>query len=269
MIGAIPVIFNVPGSSSSNKIYIAQPVITILIFFLFSFFICRADLLFYLFILIPYLIGAIAGGMLAGLYRRKYQVTRPILFFILFLPFLSSLAEKQFYSRPVMYSVSNTILIHAAPQQIWGNIIRIKEIREDEISRGFLDYAGLPRPLYAELDQDTLGATHIGNFDDGLSFYEKVIVWEKNQRIVFDIKIIPPPAAKSIFEKQIMQNDHFRIIGASYDLTQIDPLTTQLRLTSSYELRSHINWYSALCGNILLKDFQARLLSVVKARCDK
>jgi len=145
----------------------------------------------------------------------------------------------------------------------------VKAIRPEEYKKGFFNYAGIPRPLYAELDRDTVGATRIGHFEGGLTFKETVTTWERNKSVGFTIAIIPSSIRQTVFDQHILKGNHFVFLNASYDLEPMGAQQTKLTLSSTYRLDTHINGYSSFWGQRLLTDFQERLLAVIKNRCDE
>jgi hypothetical protein len=126
----------------------------------------------------------------------------------------------------------------------------------------------VPRPLYAELDKDTVGAIRTGHFEGGLKFIEKVSVWERNSKILFDITVDDSSIGTSVFDNHILKGGHFRFISACYELKPLGDNQTELSLTSCYELDTKVNAYAAWWGQTLMDDFQGRLLVTLKKRCD-
>jgi hypothetical protein len=45
--------------------------------------------------------------------------------------------------------------------------------------------------------------------------------------------------------------------------------TTKLTLTTHYRLTSKVNFYGKFWSDLILKDFQDRLLHVIEKRCEK
>jgi hypothetical protein len=97
---------------------------------------------------------------------------------VLFVPLLVGFAEEQLGTRPGTFRVRPTVVVNATPDQVWKNIVRVKRIGEHEYTKGFFNHAGIPAPLYAELERDTLGGTRTGHFEGGLVFREKVTQWD-------------------------------------------------------------------------------------------
>jgi hypothetical protein len=268
IIGLIPLLYANQEQLSGWSYRISSPIWTVVIFFLLCFLTRIEDLICLWVILIPYMLGASIAGLIAGeiILRRKDK--KGTFYSIILIPFIASPIEQQF-SKPVQsFNVTTNIIINAKPDSIWKNIIRVSEIKESEYKSGFFNYAGIPRPLYAELDRDTIGATRIGHFDGGLKFIEKVSAWDKNKEISFNIQIIPSTIRETVFDQHILKGDHFKFLNATYRLFELPNGKTQLSLSSSYELKTNINSYASFCGNQLLTDFQERLLNVIKTRCD-
>lgn len=215
------------------------------------------------------MLGAVTVGVIAGEIIERIKDKRGIIYSIVLIPFIASPIEQQFKIPTNSYSVTTKVRINAQPEIIWKNIIRVKTIDSKEYTKGFFNYAGIPRPLYAELDKDTLGAVRIGHFEDGLKFIEKVTSWDRNKHIGFDISVVPSSIRQNVFDQHILKGNHFRFLNADYTLEKLQNGQTELTLSSSYELNTNINWYASYCGNKLLTDFQERLLQVIKKRCDK
>jgi len=268
IIGLIPLFYASKEQLSDWSYRISSPIGTVVVFFLLCFLTRIEDLICLWVILIPYMFGASIAGLIAGEMISNVRKKKGTFYSILLIPFIASPIEQQF-SKPVQsYFVTTKIVINARPDSIWKNIIRVSEISEGEYENGFFNYAGIPRPLYAELDKDTIGATRIGHFEGGLKFIEKVTIWDKYNEISFDIKVDPSTIRETVFDQHILQGDHFKFLNATYKLSELPNGQTQLSLSSSYELKTTINSYAAYCGNQLLTDFQKRLLKVIKARCD-
>ncbi len=268
LIGAIPIIFAPKDKKISIRFSIWSPVVSVLLFFLIAFLSHIEDIICLWILAIPFVTGAIIGGITIRAIVVHNRKKKGYLYSLLLVPALSSLVEGQFKTPVQRFSYSNSVTISATPQAIWPNIIRVREIKENEYRKGFFYYAGIPRPLYATLDTDAAGGIRIGHFGGGLRFIERVATWEPNQKISFDITVDETSIGNSVFDNHILRGGRFRFVEAAYQLQQTGPNTTLLTLKSTYELNSKINGYASYWGQILLNDFQGRLLEVIKQRCD-
>ena len=74
---------------------------------------------------------------------------------------------------------------------------------------------------------------------------------------------------QKVFDQHILNGNYFNFVNATYQLENIGNGDVKLKLTSSYQLTSTINFYGAFWGDIILSDFQDRLLAVIETRCEK
>lgn len=269
IMGIIPMIFATKEQLSSNSYRVLSPLISVLILFVLCYVSRLEDLICIIIISIPFLVAAALSGYFFARAILHYRKRNGILYSILVIPFLVGIIEVQI-PTPTKYNVITTsIIINSTPDKIWKNVIRVREIKETEYHKGFFNLAGIPRPLYAELDKDTVGAKRIGHFEGGLIFRETVNHWERNKRVSFDIRVVPSSIRQTIFDQHVLKGNHFKFLNASYNLRRISDDQTELTLTSSYQLDTNVNFYGSFWGDKLMIDFQERLLDVIKKRCDE
>ncbi|NII25200.1 hypothetical protein HB364_08920 [Pseudoflavitalea sp. X16] len=269
IIGTIPMLFATKERLASNSYRLGAPVLTVFLFFIYCFITRIEDLICIIIIASPFLLGAAVGGYVFARVILHHRKKKGILYSIFLLPLLTGLLEGQLPAPAKTYEIRTPIRINAPAAKIWENVIRVKEIREDEYSKGFFHYAGIPRPLFAELNKDTVAATRTGHFEGGLTFRETVTHWERHKKVSFSIEVIPGTIRNAIFDQHILKGNHFRFLNASYELECINDQETELTLICSYQLTTRVNAYGSFWGNTLLTDFQERLLAVIKQRCDE
>ncbi len=269
IIGITPMLFANRTQLQSWRYRISRPVLTVFLFFAFCFATRAEDLICILIISIPFLLGAAVGGYVFSEIISNYRRKNGMMYSILFIPFLAGMLEEQFKTPSGVYQIRTSVVINAPAEAVWKNVVRVRQIKDVEYQKGFFNYAGIPSPLYAELDRDTLGANRLGHFEGGLIFKETVTHWERNQKVSFNIEVIPSSIRQTVFDQHILKGKHFTFIDATYELQAIGKHTTKLILSSSYQLDTNINSYASLWGDYLLTDFQKRLLTVIKRRCDE
>lgn len=268
-VGMTPLIFSNKGYLGDMAYRIFKPVFSVLTFFVFCFVTRLEDIVCLIVLALPFLFVAGIAGAIFGGFILRYRQRKGILYSVFFLPLITGVIEPSFPTPTGQYETTSSILINADKSEIWENIVRVREIKNDEYEKGFFNFAGIPRPLYAELDKDTLGGLRIGHFEGGLQFQENIIDWSKGELVTFDIKIIPSPSNRTIFEMHMLNGEHFKFLNATYRLKQVSNNKTELLLTTKYQLDTKINFYGEFWGQQLLADFQDRLLSVIKTRCEK
>lgn len=268
LIGMVPMLF-ATRDQLGNRVYrVLTPCFTVLLFFICCIATRVEDLVCIIIMAGPFLLCAMIVGWLFGKFILLYRDKRGILYSVIFIPFLLGIAENQLKIPSGTYFVNTSIIINSNAPNIWKHVVRVDQINAGEYKKGFFNYAGIPQPLYAELDKDTIGATRTGHFEGGLKFVETVNHWEENKKVSFNITVQPSSIRNTVFDKHVLMGNHFKFIDASYTLRKISSTKTELILSSSYRLDTRINVYASFWGNTLLSDFQQRLLDVIKQRCE-
>jgi hypothetical protein len=176
--------------------------------------------------------------------------------------------EEYIKSPSDTFNVKSEVIINATPQLIWDNIVEVETINQGEYNSSFFNSIGIPRPLSATVDKKELGGQRIGNFEGGLKFIETITEYEVNKKISFDIKIDPTTVRQKVFDQHVLNGNYFTFVDATYTLTELKNEQVKLTLSSSYQLTSTINFYGKFWGDIILTDFQDRLLNVIETRCE-
>lgn len=268
IMGVAPLIFAKKRHLENTGYTAILPLLSVLLFAIICFMTRIEDLICIIIISLPFILCAMIGGLVFGRFVLKYRERRGIVYSILFIPLIAGFVEDQFTIPSQAFEIRTVRVINASQDDIWKNVIRVKEIRDEEYKKGFFNYAGIPKPIFAELDKDTIGATRIGHFEGGLLFRETVSYWDSKNKISFNIKVIPSTLRQTVFDQHLLTGKHFEFLTASYELKKINDVQTQLTLTSSYQLDTRINLYASMWGNSMLNDFQDRLLDVIKKRCE-
>lgn len=269
IVGLTPLIFSTKENLDNIPYRIFKPILAVLTFFILCYWTGHEDIICIIIISIPFLIVAGISGVIFGSIILRHRKKNGIIYSIFLLPLLTGIIEPNFPTPIENYEITSCIVIKADKAEIWKNIVRVDKIEETEYQKGLFNYAGIPRPLFAELDIDTLGGIRIGHFEGGLKFQENIINWDKNKAVTFDIKIIPSTTNRTIFERHILNGEHFKFMNATYTLKEIEYGKTELQLTTKYQLDTKINFYGEFWGQHLLTDFQDRLINVIKNRCEK
>jgi hypothetical protein len=225
---------------------------------------------------IPYFFVALAGAFMVRAIRlsliaknraRDNNNTLLSVSFLL-LPFLLCPLEKQLAKPTVSQTVANEIVIDATPRQVWQNIVAVPDIRPEEYTPGFFHALGIPRPLRATVTAWALNGQRTGYFEGGLQFREHIKAYVLHEAISFDISVVPETIPDEIFQQHILAGQSFAFTDAAYTLKPAAGGRTRLTLTSRYRITSNINAYAAWWGDMIVQDFQSRLLDVLKHRCE-
>ena len=200
------------------------------------------------------------------IYRQRHKDK---LLSILLLPFLAAPLENMLNSPISENRVETMITIEAPPHWVWEKIIRVDEISPDEYKSGLFNQLGIPRPISATLNEEKRGGVRTGHFWGGLKFTEVITVWQPHREVAFTIAVDNATIGKQIFQRHVLGGNYFKFLNARYRLKENQDGSTSLVLTSGYRLTSKVNFYGKFWGDWMLKDFQKRLLAVIKARCER
>ncbi|MEJ1239711.1 hypothetical protein WBG78_16360 [Chryseolinea sp. T2] len=188
---------------------------------------------------------------------------------LLILPFLLSPAENFVTSPSEVYEAKNTVIISSTAANIWENIVEVDEISTDEYESGFFNDLGIPRPVSASVDNRKVGGHRIGHFGGGLVFNELITHYDSLKKVAFEIDVDSKTVSDNVFDQHVLNGNYFRFVDATYTLTELPDGRVELALASKYQLTSKINFYGKFWGDIILEDFQSRLLVVIRKRCEQ
>lgn len=216
----------------------------------------------------PFFILGTIGALIYRIVQINRQKSKGKLLTLVLLPFLFAPIEEYIKSPSDIYNVKSEVIIDATPEKIWNNIVEVQTIDLKEYNSGFFNSIGIPRPISATVDKKEIGGQRIGNFEGGLMFIETITEYEENKKASFDIKIDPSTVRQKVFDQHVLNGNYFNFVDATYELTELKNGQVKLTLSSSYQLTSTINFYGKFWGDIILIDFQDRLLNVIENRCE-
>lgn len=268
ILGIIPLIFADNDKIKSYRNIIFIPWLTVTTFFFTMFLFGIEDFICLFILAAPYFILGTIGGLIFRILQINKLKSKGKLLSLIFLPFLFAPVEDNIKRPSETYNIKSEVIISAKPETIWNNIVEVKTITEQEYNSGFFNSVGIPRPISATVDKREIGGQRIGNFEGGLKFIETITEYQQNKKVSFDIAIDPNTVRQKVFDQHVLNGNYFTFVDATYELTELNSGQVKLTLTSSYQLTSTINFYGKFWGNIILSDFQDRLLNVIETRCE-
>jgi len=211
------------------------------------------------------------GGLLAGLIVRGLPSVRPQglpVMVVMVLPMLVGLMERRYLERNEFRTVETIIDIHAAPETVWRNIERVREIHPAELQHSWTSRIGFPRPEEATLSFEGVGAVRHASFAGGVVFLETVDVWEPQHTLSFSIHVDQMPS-KTLDEHVQVGGAYFDVLRGEYRLEPLTGGVTRLHLSSQHRLSTDFNWYAHLWTDRIMADIQGNILQVIKNRCEQ
>lgn len=269
ILGIVPLMFADNEQLKSYKNIIFIPWVTVGTFFLTMFLIGLEEFICLLILAGPFFILGTIGAFIYRLVQINKQKSKGKLLTLLLIPFLFSPIEELIKSPSLTFKIDSEVVISAPPKTIWDNIVEVNIIRGTEYTPGFFNKIGIPRPLNATVDEKRIGGQRIGNFEGGLRFVETITQYDPSKVVSFDIKVDPKSVRPNVFDQHVLNGNYFTFVNATYEITPLPNGQMNLKLSSSYQLTSKINLYGKFWGDIILKDFQDRLLKVIENRSER
>jgi len=162
--------------------------------------------------------------------------------------------------------VENSVTVHASPEAVWRQIVRVPAIQESEQSFSPLHLLGLPRPVEATLSFEGIGAVRHASFERGLVFVETVNEWRPDQSIGFSIvrdRTSPPPEPLGA-----IGGPAFDMLSGRYEIEPLPDGRVVLHLSSAHRLTTRFNWYAGTWTEPIMSELQRYILAIVKARAE-
>ncbi|APE27722.1 hypothetical protein BMF35_a0893 [Aurantiacibacter gangjinensis] len=167
-------------------------------------------------------------------------------------------------------TVSRDIVIDAPAEAIWPMMEGIGTVRRDagiwNISQNVI---GLPRPAYAHLHGEGVGARREAAWDRGVVFDEVITRWEPGRHLGWDFDF-RQSAGWEITDPHLRPDGpYMRILSGGYELQPLGDGRHRLRLYTDYEAQTHFNGYAALWGELFLGDIHDNVLAVIKQEAER
>jgi hypothetical protein len=268
ILGIVPLMFADNEQLKSYRNIIFVPWLTVATFFFTMLLLEIEEFVCLLILAGPFFILGTIGAFIFRLVQINKQKNRKKLLTIVLIPFLLAPIEEYIKSPSATFKIESEVVISAPSEKIWNNIVEVRAIQENEYNSGFFNLIGIPRPLSATVDRKEIGGRRIGNFEGGLRFIETITHYKSKQIVSFDIVVDPNSVRQNVFDQHVLNGNYFSFVDATYELKTLANGKVKLKLSSNYQLTSTINFYGKFWGDLILKDFQDRLLDVIKKRCE-
>jgi hypothetical protein len=202
-------------------------------------------------IVFPALYLLILTGLLIGRIWFRWNYTRLQLSIF---PLLVLLAVTDaFYSAPERAVVTDEILIHATPDQVWPHVLAFPEISDRP------DYwifrFGLPYPTRTTNGGDFVGADRQCMFSDGIVIQERVAEFVAREKLTFDI--VEQPTHPEAY-------GHITLHRGQFVLRDNGNGTTTLFGSSWYTLHVRPLWYFDLWTRDMTRAVHLRVMNHVR-----
>lgn len=219
---------------------------------------------------LPLFLGlATVGGLIGRSVKKQKENGKLRLSIVVLLPFLFAPLENLMSTIPATYQVYTYIDMHASAEKIWDNVVRVREIPQQE-DTGYLNkLLGFPRPVKAELDFEGVGAYREAVFTNGLIFQETVTDYQHQESMSFTIKANPHDIPSTTLDEHVLiGGKYFDVLNGTYRLEKLDNKTYRLHLYSQFQLHTTFNFYAGWWATWIMEDIQTNILRIEKKRAE-
>jgi len=210
-----------------------------------------------------------AGGLLFyAIVRRRSdkKLSQMSLMAFLLAPYMIGMIENQIPSPESIRTVNTQIVIDAPAEIVWQQITNVPEIQPSEHHPAFFHLTGMPKPIQAMLPQGGVGAVRRSSYEGGLLFTEVVTEWRPQQG--FDFTIDLDSKSEPPWPWNQIGGPHFGILDGAYTIEPLGENRVILYLSSRHRLATKLNFYGGFWTDLLLRDIQNYILSVIKGRAE-
>ncbi len=258
-----------PWGERSRRQYLAIPFWLAIVVVILSIAVLHEGVICVL-ILSPLWLGSgMAGAAITYRIRQTLHNGRSYCTALLALP-LAAMQIEPFIPLPqTTVTVTRSVVIGAGPSNIWPLLRGIPDVHPGEgrwnISQNVI---GVPRPIGARLVGEGIGAERLAVWEHNISFKEQITAWQPGVRIGWRF-IFDHMDAWGYTDRHLLPDSaYFRVTEGGYRIVPLGPKLSRLVLETSYWIRTPVNAYSALWGELFLGDLEDNLLALVKQRAE-
>ena len=209
-----------------------------------------------LIIVSPLIFAFVITGAFIGktMFRKNNQTLNVSIVSILLVIFtVDSISDHHYRNM-----VSDEMIVKAAPEKIWKNVVAFEKIKQADTY--WLFKAGMPSPMQTTVTAYKRGAGRKCIFSNGYVFDEKIVTFDVNKDLTFDITGQPK-------DPEIM--GHIDIERGQFLLKDNGDGTTTLVGNSWYSLKVFPVWYYDLWAESITRNVHLRVMHHIKELSEK
>jgi hypothetical protein len=209
-----------------------------------------------LIIVSPLIFAFVITGAFIGkaMFRKRNQTLNVSVVSLLLVVFIADSISEHHYRN----MVSDEVIIKARPEKIWKNVVAFEKIKQ--ANSYWLFKAGMPSPMQTTVTAYKKGAGRKCIFSNGYVFDEKIVTFDVNKDLTFDI--IGQPQ-----DPEIM--GHIDIERGQFLLKDNGDGTTTLVGNSWYSLKVFPIWYYDLWAESITRNVHLRVMDHIKVLSEK
>lgn len=204
-----------------------------------------------LLIVSPLIFAFVTTGTFIGkvMFKKNKQTLNISFVSLLFAVFVVDSISDHHYEN----MVSDEVIIKAKPEKIWKHVVAFNKINKP--NNYWLFQVGMPSPMQTTVSGYKNGAGRKCIFSNGYTFDEKIVTYEENKNLTFDIVNQPK-------DPEIM--GHIDIERGQFLLYNNGDGTTTLIGNSWYKLHVFPTWYYDLWAESITRNVHLRVMEHIK-----
>ena len=188
----------------------------------------------------------------------------------LIIPLVAMMAEAQVPIPQETVTLTRSVLVKAAPEDIWPHAVSSRNIGASEgrwtITHNII---GMPRPRESVVVGTGVGAVRTAYWGDHVNFEERIVAWEPDRKLGWRFNFTNS-TVQDYTDKHISPDGEFlKIDSGDYVLRPVSKDMTELTLTTRYVAKTHVNPYAKLWGELMMGDVEDNVLAIIKDRAEK
>ena len=214
----------------------------------------------------------LASGWLGAFLMRsqRHRRGRALESSFLIIPLVAAIVEAQIPVPHEPVRLTRSVVIKAAPEDIWRYAVSSRDIGPDEgrwtITHNII---GMPRPRESTVDGAGVGTVRTARWGDHINFEERIVDWRPGRKLGWAFNFTNS-SVQDYTDKHISPDGVFlKIDSGDYVLRPISPDMTELTLTTRYVAKTHVNPYAKLWGELMMGDIQDNVLTIIKDRAER
>jgi hypothetical protein len=257
-----------PDRTRSVNFYGLVPVVLSLIVCLASVFILHEGVICLIMVTPIWLASGWAGAFILRSQRQRRGRTLQSSFLII--PLVAALAEGQIPLPHDTITLTRSVMVKAAPEDVWRYAVSSRDIGADEgrwtITHNII---GMPRPRESTVDGVGVGAVRTAHWGDHVNFEERIVTWRPGRKLGWTFNFTNS-SVQDYTDKHISPDGEFLTVDSGdYILRPIAPDLTEVTLTTRYVAKTHVNPYAQLWGELMMGDIQDNVLTIIKDRAER
>ena len=209
-----------------------------------------------LIIVSPLLMTFVIAGAFAGraMFKKKNDTLNISIVAALIALFIMDGYSRHYYVN----EVTDKVVVNAPVEKVWPYVVAYDRIKEK--SNYWLFQIGMPSPVQSTVTGYYAGAGRKCIFSNGYTFDEKIVTYDVNHNLTFDITNQPR-------DPEIM--GHIDILRGQFLLHDNGNGTTTVTGNSWYRLYVFPAWYYDIWAKSITRNVHLRVMEHIKQLCEK